>query len=90
MVGRLACALMGEPLLVHSTSWRKGRGAVLLTFLVVYRDRQAPRLEGVPEDRAQLARSGAVNAPPAIDHEQVLEHGMRHLAWLLQDDDLVQ
>ena len=41
--------LMGEPVLVHSTSWRRARGAVVLSFVVVNSDDQAPQLTGVPE-----------------------------------------
>jgi hypothetical protein len=90
VVGRLARGLMGEPLLVHSTSWRRARGSVILSFVVVNRDDQAPELEGIPILRAELARSTATDAPRAIAHDQVLEHGLRHLAWLVQDDEVVR
>jgi hypothetical protein len=90
VVERLSRNLMGEPLLVHSTSWRRARGSVILTFLVVNRDDQAPMLAGIPIERADLARSGATHAPVAIAHQQVLEHGLRHLAWLVKEDATVQ
>jgi hypothetical protein len=90
VVGRLACNLMGQPLLVHSTSWRRARGSVILTFVVVNHDGQAPELAGIPIDRADLARSGATHAPVSIAHQQVLEHGLRHLAWLVKDDETVR
>ncbi len=90
VVGRLAQNLMGEPLLVHSTSWRRARGSVILTFVVINRDDQAPELAGIPIMRAELARSTARHAPDAIAHQQVLEHGLRHLAWLANDDVGVQ
>src|ERR1700676_828825 len=32
VVTRLSRHLMGEPILVHSTSWRRARGAVVLSF----------------------------------------------------------
>ena len=90
VVHRLARDLMGEPLLVHSTSWRRARGAVILSFVVVNRDDQALDLPGIPIGRAELARSGATHAPVTIAHQQVLEHGLRHLAWLLADDAVVR
>jgi hypothetical protein len=90
VVRRLASNLMGEPLLVHSTSWRRARGSVILTFVVVNRDDQAAELAGVPIVRADLARGGATDAPASIASNQVLEHGLRHLAWLVNDDDVVR
>jgi hypothetical protein len=90
VVHRLARGLMGEPLLVHSTSWRRARGAVILSFVVVNRDGQAPELAGVPIERAELARSGTTHAPVTIGYGQVLEHGLRHLAWLMDDDVVVR
>ncbi len=63
---------------------------MILTFLVVNRDDQAPMLAGIPIERADLARSGATHAPVAIAHQQVLEHGLRHLAWLVKEDATVQ
>jgi hypothetical protein len=89
VVSRLVRNLMGEPLLVHSTSWRRARGSVILSFVVVNRDDQAPELVGIPIVRAELARSTATSAPAAIGFFQVLEHGLRHLAWLVNDDELV-
>jgi hypothetical protein len=44
----------------------------------------------VDAGRAALARSGATSAPASISFEQVLEHGLRHLAWLVNDDDVVR
>ena len=90
VVTRLSRNLMGEPLLVHSTSWRRARGSVILSFVVVNRDDQARELPGMPIVRAELARSGATSAPAAISHAQVLEHGLRHLSWLASEDDVVR
>ena len=90
IVNRLCRNLMGEPLLVHSTSWRRARGGVILTFVVVNADDQAPELGGIPIGRAELARSGATHAAVVIAHQQVLEHGLRHLAWLAKEDATVQ
>jgi hypothetical protein len=90
VVAGLATNLMGAPLLVHSTSWRRARGSVILSFVVVNHDGQAPNLPGIPVSRAELARSSATHAATAIAHQQVLEHGLRHLAWLIQDDETVR
>ena len=55
VVTRLSRNLMGEPLLVHSTSWRRARGSVILSFVVINGD-QAPELRGyVPEPFRHLA-----------------------------------
>ena len=90
VVHRLAANQMGEPLLVHSTSWRRARGSVILTFVVVNRDDQAPQLAGIPIGRAELARGGAIQAAVSIAYQQVLEHGLRHLSWLAREDPVVQ
>jgi hypothetical protein len=89
VVSRLSRNLMGEPILVHSTSWRRARGAVVLSFVVVNSDDQAPQLVGVPILRTELARSGATGAAKTIAAAQVLEHGLRHLAWLAREDQIV-
>jgi hypothetical protein len=89
VVSRLSRNLMGEPILVHSTSWRRARGSVVLSFVVVNSDDQAPQLVGVPITRADLARSSATSAARSIAAAQVLEHGLRHLAWLAREDETV-
>jgi hypothetical protein len=89
VVSRLSRNLMGEPVLVHSTSWRRARGAVVLSFVVVNSDDQAPQLVGVPISRVELARSAATSAAKTIAASQVLEHGLRHLAWLAREDQIV-
>jgi hypothetical protein len=89
VVSRLSRNLMGEPILVHSTSWRRARGAVVLSFVVVNSEDQAPDLAGVPISRAELARSDATSAATSIAAAQVLEHGLRHLAWLAREDPVV-
>jgi len=90
VVARIAGTLLGPPLLVHSTSWRRARGGVVLSFVVINRDDQAPQLPGIPIRRIPLARSEATRAAPAIATDQVLEHGLRHLAWLAGDDATVK
>jgi len=90
IVKRLSTNLMGPPLLVHSTSWRRGKGGVLLSFLVVIAEDQASDLPGVPITRAELARNSATEAAKVIASNQVVEHALRHMAWLAQDDAAVK
>ncbi len=90
IVKRLSTNLMGPPLLVHSTSWRRGQGGVLLSFLVVIGDDQAADLAGVPIIRAELARNSATEAAKGVSSNQVVEHALRHMAWLAQDDAAVR
>lgn len=89
VVRRLSTDLFGAPALVHSTSWRRDRGTVLLSFVVVIRDDQAAQYESVPIARAVLARGTATGAPSGVRAEQVIEHGLRHLSWLAKDDPSV-
>ncbi len=90
VVDRIVRDVIGPPLLVHSTSWRRDRDAVILSFIVVIEPGQVGTMDSVTVDRAELARSGATTAPEAIDHRQVIEHGLRHLAWLAVDDPVVR
>jgi hypothetical protein len=87
-----AVATLGlAPAMVHSTSWRVVGRRIVLTFLVVV---EAPR--EVPDTfevesvaRADLARGHATGPPPDVHISQVVEHGLRHLAWLLGDDPAI-
>lgn len=90
VVNRLSSNLLGPPFLVHSTSWRRARGSVILTFIVVIGDDQARQYPGLSIERAELARSAATEAPRSIAATQVIEHGLRHLSWLARDDDVVK
>jgi hypothetical protein len=79
------------PAMVHSTSWRIVRRQVVLTFLVVV---EAPAAlpsscEVEQVTRAELARGRATGAPEAVHLSQVVEHGLRHLAWLVSEDDAI-
>jgi hypothetical protein len=89
VVDRIVRDVVGEPLLVHSTSWRRDRDAVILSFVVVIDGALVGNLESVPVGRSELARSEATAAPREIAHAQVVEHGLRHLAWLAVDDPVV-
>jgi hypothetical protein len=90
VVDRIVRDVVGPPLLVHSTSWRRDRDAVILTFIVVIDPGRVGRMQSFPVERAELARSKATAAPERIDQAQVIEHALRHLAWLASDDPAVR
>jgi hypothetical protein len=80
-----------EPRVLHSTSWRHDGEHVVLTYLAVVDPPAEPNANLATEavTRAELARGSATAAPTAIAAAQVLEHALRHLAWLLDDDAVV-
>jgi DNA-binding CsgD family transcriptional regulator len=80
---------LGPPRLVHSTSWRREHDVLILSFVVVVDDTPVVSLDGGVIVRSTLARSQAMKAPSEISRAQVLEHGLRHLAWLAGDDPVV-
>jgi hypothetical protein len=90
VVDRIVRDVVGEPRLVHSTSWRRDRDAVILSFVVVIDREQVGAMPSLPIGRTDLARSGVTVAPREIAIEQVVEHGLRHMAWLVQDDPVVR
>lgn len=90
LVRAMAAASLGPPTLVHSTSWRWDHEAVVLSFLVVVEPAHALGLEIREIVRADLARSTTTQAPTDIGPWQVLEHALRHLAWLAKEDDTVR
>ena len=90
VVRRLATNAMDAPLLVHSTSWRQGPDGVILSFFVVVGAEVGRSMASGPVGRNELARSEATTAPDAIATAAVLEHAVRHLAWLAQDDGVVR
>ena len=90
VVDRIVRDVVGPPLLVHSTSWRRDRAAVVLSFVVVIAPGLVGSMDSAPIRRSELARSEATVAPAAIAYQQVLEHGLRHLAWLAVDDVVVR
>jgi hypothetical protein len=89
VVERIVRDVVGPPTLVHSTSWRRDRDAVVLSFVVVIDGKLVGEMESAPIVRASLARSTATAAPRHIEPSAVVEHGLRHLAWLAQDDAVV-
>lgn len=89
-VDRIVRDVLGEPVLVHSTSWRRDRDAVILSFVVVIDEALVGSMASRAVERAALARSEATAAPREIATDQVVEHGLRHLAWLVEDDPVVR
>ena len=89
VVDRIVRDVVGPPILVHSTSWRRDRDAVILSFVVVIDRALVGDMASLPIDRAELARSEATAAPREIATTAVVEHGLRHLAWLAKDDPVV-
>jgi hypothetical protein len=80
---------VGEPAVVHSTSWRHARGGVVLTFVAVVEQQAIGPLQRVPVERAELSRGEPSAAPRQVSAGAVIEHGLRHLAWLVSDDRVV-
>jgi CRP-like cAMP-binding protein len=72
--------------LFHSTSWRYEEDVLRLTYLAVIADPAGAPLRVQPARRQELARGGRTAEPTRVAVEQVLEHALRHLAWLLHDD----
>jgi hypothetical protein len=89
VVERIVRGSLGSPKLIHSTSWRRDRDAVILSFVVVIAAADVGAMDSVAIGRAALARSEATAAPREIASAQVIEHGLRHLAWLATDDPVV-
>ena len=90
VVARVVRDVVGEPLLIHSTSWRRDQDAVILSFVVVIDEGLVGSMASLPIERSELARGEATAAPRAIATTQVVEHGLRHMAWLAQDDPVVR
>jgi hypothetical protein len=73
VVDRIVRDVVGDPLLIHSTSWRRDRDAVILSFVVVIDPALVGSMESIPIGRAALARSAATAAPADIATETVVE-----------------
>jgi hypothetical protein len=80
-----------DPLLVHSTSWRHEDGELVITYVAVVAPpaERSHYLAEEPVRRSDLARGDAFGPPPEIGLAQVVEHALRHLAWLVADDPVV-
>jgi hypothetical protein len=80
------------PIMVHSTSWRILDRQIVLTFLVAV---EPPRSIPAPYEvelvaRVELARGRATGPPSEVHVSQVVEHGLRHLAWLVREDEEIR
>ena len=63
---------------------------MILTYVaIVPHAVQHAYLEPKRIGRAVLARGEATAAPTVVDIEQVIEHAVRHLAWLVSDDPVI-
>jgi len=62
---------------------------VILSFVVVVDADLVGDMASAPIGRVALARSEATAAPRNIADTQVIEHGLRHMAWLAVDDPVV-
>jgi hypothetical protein len=80
-----------SPVMVHSTSWRVEHRTIVLTFIVVVEVPTTAPASLVMETvtRAELARGHATGAPAEVHLTQVVEHGLRHLSWLVHEDDAI-
>jgi hypothetical protein len=81
-----------KPIVVHSTSWRHEDGRVILTYVAAIEPPgKLPdgSLVALPVARAEIARGDAMGPPQAIDVTAVLEHALRHISWLVRDDQAV-
>jgi hypothetical protein len=80
-----------KPLVLHSTSWRSAGGEVVLTYLAVVESTASPPESWLcePVVHIELARGDVTAPPPAISVSQVLEHALRHLAWLVEEDEVI-
>ena len=80
-----------EPAVLHSTSWRHAGKEVVLTYIAVVPPDSPPPPSWLLVEiaRSELARGDATAPPSSIGVMQVLEHALRHLAWLRQDDPTI-
>jgi hypothetical protein len=78
-----------QPIVLHSTSWRHVDNEVLLTYLAAVAPETPlpPDWETAEIGHVDLARGGATTPPPVIGVGQVLEHALRHMAWLIKEDE---
>ena len=92
----VACAVAGEfalpPIVAHSTSWRHEPAKLIVTYATIVEPppELPPMLTVRPVGRTELARGTATAPPKAIGVEAVVEHALRHLAWLQRDDDHIR
>ena len=80
-----------EAKVLHSTSWRHAGNEVVLTFLAVVPPgfKLPQSWQVAPVTHTELARGDVTTPPPTIAVAQVLEHALRHLAWLVAEDEVI-
>lgn len=80
------------PIVLHSTSWRNVGDEVILTYLAVVAPHHPipDQWSEAPIARSDLARGEATVPPTGIAVGQVIEHGLRHLSWLIKDDPVIR
>jgi hypothetical protein len=79
-----------RPIVLHSTSWRHASPEVVLTYIAVVAPGPLPdSWVALPVKRTDLARGDSLAPPPVIGVSAVLEHALRHLAWLVKDDPAI-
>lgn len=73
VVERIVSGLVGEPILLHSTSWRRDGAAVILSFVVVIGPEQRAGMATAPIRRAGDPRSPTTSRSrfAALDEETV-------------------
>ena len=76
VVTRIVRDVVGEPLLVHSTSWRRDRDAVILSFVVVIDGALVGSMASLPIARSELGSRGG-DGRAARDRD-----GAGRRAWL--------
>jgi pimeloyl-ACP methyl ester carboxylesterase len=81
-----------DPTTIHSTSWRVDDEGLVLTYAAAL---SAPIDAGRGFDTIEvhpreLARGTAEEAPESIAVEEVVEHALRHLSWLVGDDAAIR
>jgi hypothetical protein len=75
------------PCFVHSTSWRIEASAVVITYVVCVA--AVAHVPGTTVHRiagAVPATGTALDPPAAIEHDHIVGHALRHLAWLTDHD----
>jgi hypothetical protein len=63
-----------------------------VTYLAVLGTIDVPpaTLRSAEVRRSDLARGSATGPPPSIEIDSVIEHALRHFAWLLKDDPIIR
>ena len=64
----------------------------MLSYAAVLPEPIDPRqgIHSVPVHRRELARGTATDAPETITVDEVVEHALRHLAWLVREDQPIR